>query len=127
MSAPSSGPDLRPAALDDSALDDLRRVEERIGTPLVAYEAESPYAELTDEQLAEIRRAESRPRRPAAGLPPGLRLRASPVPHPSPAGLASARPFREGGPRHNDAAEVRACPRWRRCGVRWTPGTSARR
>ncbi|WP_328302757.1 hypothetical protein [Actinomycetospora sp. NBC_00405] len=59
MSAPSSGPDLRPAALDDSALDDLRRVEERIGTPLVAYEAESPYAELTDEQLAEIRRAES--------------------------------------------------------------------
>jgi len=59
VSAPSSGPDLRPAALDDSALDDLRRLEERVGTPLVAYEAASPYAELTDDQLAEIQRAES--------------------------------------------------------------------
>lgn len=59
MSAPSSGPDLRPAALDESALDELRRLEERVGTPLVAYEAESPYAELTDDQLAEIRRAET--------------------------------------------------------------------
>ncbi|PVZ07675.1 hypothetical protein [Actinomycetospora cinnamomea] len=59
MSAPSTGPDLRPAALDEAALDDVRRLEERLGTPVVAYEATSPYADLTDEQLAEIQRAES--------------------------------------------------------------------
>lgn len=59
MSAPSSGPDLRPAALDESALDDLRRLEERLGIPVVAYEAASPYADLTDAQLAEIQRAEA--------------------------------------------------------------------
>ena len=59
LSAPSSGPDLRPAALDESALDDLRRLEERLGIPVVAYEAASPYAGLTDAQLAEIQRAEA--------------------------------------------------------------------
>jgi len=59
VSAPSSGPDLRPAALDDHALADLRKLEERLGTPLVAYEAESPYATLTEEQLAEIRSTET--------------------------------------------------------------------
>ncbi|HSK60742.1 MAG TPA: hypothetical protein VK935_16995 [Actinomycetospora sp.] len=59
MSAPSSGPDLRPAALDEAALDDLRRLEERLGIPVVAYEAASPYADLTDAQLAEIQRAEA--------------------------------------------------------------------
>jgi hypothetical protein len=59
VSAPSPGPDLRPAALDESALDDLRRLEERLGTPVVAYEAASPYADLTDDQLAEIQRAEA--------------------------------------------------------------------
>ena len=59
MSAPSTGPDLRPAALDDTALDELHRLEERLGTPVVAYEATSPYAELSAEQLAEIQRTES--------------------------------------------------------------------
>jgi hypothetical protein len=59
VSAPSSGPDLRPAALDEAALDDLRRLEERLGIPVVAYEAASPYADLTDAQLAEIQRAEA--------------------------------------------------------------------
>ncbi|MHC1562263.1 hypothetical protein ACR9E3_25140 [Actinomycetospora sp. C-140] len=59
MSAPSTGPDLRPAALDDTALDELHRLEERLGTPVVAYEAASPYAELSADQLAEIQRTES--------------------------------------------------------------------
>ncbi|GAA4874653.1 hypothetical protein [Actinomycetospora straminea] len=59
MSAPSTGPDLRPAALDDAALDELHRLEQRLGTPVVAYEATSPYADLSDEQLAEIQRAEA--------------------------------------------------------------------
>jgi hypothetical protein len=51
--------DLRPAALDDSAMTELRRLEDRLGTPVVAYEAESPYAALSDDQLAEVQRAES--------------------------------------------------------------------
>lgn len=59
MSAPSSGPDLRPADLDATALDDVRRLEERLGLPLVAYETASPYADLSAEQLAEVQRAES--------------------------------------------------------------------
>ena len=59
MSAPSTGPDLRPAALDDTALDEVHRLEQRLGTPVVAYESASPYAELSDEQLAEIQRTES--------------------------------------------------------------------
>jgi hypothetical protein len=59
VSAPPTGPDLRPAALDDAALDELHRLEERLGTPVVAYEAASPYAELSAEQLAEVRRTET--------------------------------------------------------------------
>lgn len=59
MSAPSTGPDLRPAALDDAKLDELHRLEERLGTPVVAYEATSPYAELSADQLAEVQRTES--------------------------------------------------------------------
>lgn len=59
MSAPSSGPDLRPAALDESALADVRALESRLGTPIVAYEAQSPYASLSAEQLEEIREVET--------------------------------------------------------------------
>jgi maleate cis-trans isomerase len=59
VSAPSTGPDLRPAALDDAALEELHRLEQRLGTPVVAYEAASPYADLSAEQLAEIQRTES--------------------------------------------------------------------
>lgn len=54
-----NAPALRPAALDDAAVDDLRRLEDRIGTTIVAYEEESPYASLSAEQLAEIQRVES--------------------------------------------------------------------
>ncbi|MEJ2871852.1 hypothetical protein WCD74_29120 [Actinomycetospora sp. OC33-EN08] len=54
-----TSPALRPAALDETALADVRRLEETLGTPVVAYEAESPYAPLTEEQLAEVRRVES--------------------------------------------------------------------
>lgn len=59
MSAPSTGPDLRPAALDESALADVRALESRLGTPVVAYEAQSPYASLSTEQLEEIRMVET--------------------------------------------------------------------
>ena len=75
MSAPSSGPDLRPAHLDESALADVRALEDRLGTPVVAYEAESPYATLSAEQLEEIRRAE---------IALGVRLLAYRIPHPPP-------------------------------------------
>ena len=54
-----TAPELRPAALDATTLDDLRRLEERLGACVVAYEPESPYATLTAEQLAEIERAEA--------------------------------------------------------------------
>lgn len=57
MSAPSS--ELRPAALDETALADLQRLEDRLGTPVVAYEPESPFAALTAEQIAEIQRTET--------------------------------------------------------------------
>jgi hypothetical protein len=56
---PVTTPHLRPAQLGDAALDDVRRLEQQLGTPLVAYESETPYAALTDDQLAEIRRVES--------------------------------------------------------------------
>ncbi|GAA1848808.1 hypothetical protein GCM10009836_30710 [Pseudonocardia ailaonensis] len=51
-------PDLRPATLDDAALARIRSLEETLGSPLVAYEVESPYAPLTDEQLAAVKEAE---------------------------------------------------------------------
>jgi hypothetical protein len=54
-----TAPELRPAALDDTALDDVRRLEGQLGIPVVAYEAESPFAALSAEQLAEIQRVES--------------------------------------------------------------------
>ena len=54
-----TAPELRPAALDDSALDDVRRLEERLGIPVVAYEAESPFATLSPEQLEEVKRVEA--------------------------------------------------------------------
>jgi hypothetical protein len=59
VSAPPTGHDLRPAALDDAGLAEVRGLEERLGTPVVAYEAESPYAPLTQEQLDQIRRTEA--------------------------------------------------------------------
>ena len=54
-----TAPELRPATLDDSALDDVRRLEAHLGTPVVAYEPESPFAALSAEQLEEIQRVES--------------------------------------------------------------------
>ena len=54
-----TAPELRPASLDDAALDDVRRLEDHLGIPVVAYEAESPFAALSAEQLAEIQRVES--------------------------------------------------------------------
>jgi hypothetical protein len=59
VSAPPTGHDLRPAALDDAGLAEVRGLEERLGTPVVAYEAESPYAPVTQEQLDQIRRTEA--------------------------------------------------------------------
>lgn len=54
-----TAPELRPAALDEDALDHVRRLEEALGTPVVAYEPESPYAPLSAEQLAEVQRVEA--------------------------------------------------------------------
>jgi hypothetical protein len=54
-----STPDLRPADLDEAALARIRALEEALGSPLVAYEQRSPYADLTDAQLAELQHAEA--------------------------------------------------------------------
>ena len=54
-----TAPSLRPAELDDTALTRLKQLEDRIGGPLVAYRPEPPYAPLSEEQLAELRRAEA--------------------------------------------------------------------
>ncbi len=53
-----SAPTLRPAELDEPALEKIRSLEERLGGPLVAYAPESPYADLTEAQLEDIRRTE---------------------------------------------------------------------
>ena len=50
---------LRPADLDDAALATVRALEERLGVPLVAYAPKTPYAPLTEEQVAELQRAEA--------------------------------------------------------------------
>ena len=50
---------LRPAELDDTALATVRALEERLGVPLVAYAPETPYAPLTEEQVAQLQRAEA--------------------------------------------------------------------
>lgn len=52
-------PDIRPAALDESTLADVRRLEQELGTTLVAYEPRSPYADLDADQVAALQRAES--------------------------------------------------------------------
>jgi hypothetical protein len=54
-----SAPTLRPADLDDGALDKVRALEEQLGCPLVAYAPETPYAPLTDEQVAALQRTEA--------------------------------------------------------------------
>jgi hypothetical protein len=54
-----SSPTLRPAELDDSALAKVRDLEEQLGCPLVAYAPETPFAPLTDEQVAALHRAEA--------------------------------------------------------------------
>ncbi|WP_181780535.1 hypothetical protein [Pseudonocardia pini] len=54
-----TAPDLRPAALDESALARIRSLEETLGGPLVAYEPESPYAHLTADQLAALQATEA--------------------------------------------------------------------
>jgi hypothetical protein len=54
-----SSSDLRPAALDAAALARIQALEDALDTPLVAYSPESPWASLTDAQLAEVQAAEA--------------------------------------------------------------------
>lgn len=49
---------MQPADLDDRALTRIRDLEEQLGCPLVAYAPESPYAPLSDEQVAALQRTE---------------------------------------------------------------------
>jgi hypothetical protein len=51
---------LRPAALDEGALAAVTALEEQTGSTVVAYEPESAFAPLSDEQVTALQRAESR-------------------------------------------------------------------
>jgi hypothetical protein len=51
-------PLLRPAELDEDALQKVHALEEQLGCPLVAYSPQDPYAPLSDEQVAAVQRAE---------------------------------------------------------------------
>jgi hypothetical protein len=53
-----SAPELRPAELDEAALQRIRLLEDTLGAPLVAYDPESPYAPLTDEQVVALQETE---------------------------------------------------------------------
>ncbi len=51
---------MAPARLDDAALDELRHLEEEMGTVLVALNPAPTLAELSDDKLERLRQAESR-------------------------------------------------------------------
>jgi hypothetical protein len=52
--------DLIPADLAHDDLEVLTSLEEQIGAPVVAYQPASPFARLTDDQLAALRDTERR-------------------------------------------------------------------
>lgn len=54
-----TAPLMRPARLDPTALAKVRDLEEQLGCPLVAYAPETPYAPLTDDQVARLQRTEA--------------------------------------------------------------------
>lgn len=54
-----TAPTLRPADLDATALAKVHALEEQLDCPLVAYTAETPFAALTEEQVAQVQRAEA--------------------------------------------------------------------
>ncbi|NJN17202.1 MAG: hypothetical protein HC822_13460 [Oscillochloris sp.] len=45
---------LRVAELDAKDLEQIRKLEAQIGTPIVAYRPKTPYAELTAAQVREL-------------------------------------------------------------------------
>ena len=45
---------LRPAHLDDGSLGRLRELEQEIGSVIIAYKPESPYAELSADQVRRL-------------------------------------------------------------------------
>ncbi len=49
---------LRPAHLDQDSLGRLRQLEQEIGSVIIAYQPESPYAALSVEQVARLKELE---------------------------------------------------------------------
>jgi hypothetical protein len=49
---------LRPAHLDQGSLGRLRQLEQEIGSVIIAYQPESPYAALSDDQVRRIKELE---------------------------------------------------------------------
>lgn len=46
---------LRPAHLDEGSLGRLRELEQEIGSVIIAYRPESPYAALSDDQVRRLK------------------------------------------------------------------------
>jgi hypothetical protein len=51
-------PNLRPADLDNQSLARVREMENELGSVLIAYEAESPFSHLSDDQLRRLNQLE---------------------------------------------------------------------
>ncbi|NTU78979.1 MAG: hypothetical protein HGA45_06185 [Chloroflexales bacterium] len=49
---------LRPAHLDEGSLGRLRQLEQEIGSVVIAYQPESPYAGLSAEQVQRLKELE---------------------------------------------------------------------
>ncbi|HMQ35494.1 MAG TPA: hypothetical protein PKD53_32590 [Chloroflexaceae bacterium] len=49
---------LRPANLDQGSLERLRQLEQEFGSVIIAYQPESPFAGLSDEQVRRLKELE---------------------------------------------------------------------
>ena len=50
--------DLRPAELDSAAMESITTLEQSIGSPVVAYQPDSPFATLSAEQVSALQSTE---------------------------------------------------------------------
>ncbi|MCS6880345.1 MAG: hypothetical protein RMK84_05720 [Oscillochloridaceae bacterium] len=51
-------PTVRPADLDENSLERLRNLEQELGSVIVAYKTDSPFAHLSEDQLQRLKALE---------------------------------------------------------------------
>lgn len=49
---------MRPATLDENSLERLRNLEQELGSVIVAYKADNPFAHLSEDQLQRLKTLE---------------------------------------------------------------------